>query len=325
MKKFNIRPFIFPGTIGLLVVMAAFLFADCTGGGGGGDGSNSSPSDADTYVISAGGLADNIDLVAGQTTSHSFIGTTPGPKRTYNAITLNLQEILDAGYLEANQRIQVTPDDLSHVTSAMQKAPIYQWQVSLRFGTSADLNTICEDGWLYGPYTVTGTEKPETFDTASVSAEPSTVDLINFGTFAMCIEISSPIDLTLSIKNYSVDVTTCDEDPENFAGTWVGTYSCEYAGGEECSENETDQPITLWITQEGHSAQYTDDVEASFEGTVCGNEFAFNGGIEGPGGYIEKGKFVLQGNGTLTKEASFISNDGVCTGTCWDVLERQTF
>jgi chitodextrinase len=207
----------------------------------------------------------------------------------------------------------------SNATISKQPAIVYQWEVSLRFGTSADLDTVCDDGWLYGPYFLTGTDKPETSDTQTVSAEPSTVDLINIGDFAMCIQISSPIDMTLSIKDYSVDVTTCDEDPADFAGTWVGTYSCFNEG---CAD-EINEPITLYITQNDHSAQYTDDQGATFEGTVCGNEFVFNGGVEGPGGYFEKGKFTMNSDGTLNKESSFLNNNGSCRGDCEDFLERQ--
>jgi hypothetical protein len=324
MKKLNMHGITFPGVLGLMIILAALLFIDCNSGGGGGDddGDGSSGGNSETYVISLGGLADDIELAAGQTTSHRFIGTTPGPKRTYNDITLNLQQILDAGYLETTSIRQAKTDEpAAKATSPRQPNPIYQWEVSLRFSDSADLSTVCEEGWLYGPYTVSGTNKPETAETASVSAEPATVDLVNYGSFAMCIEISSPIDLTLSIKDYSVDVATCDEDPADFAGTWTGTYSC-YNEGEENCDDEINQPITLTITQEGHSAKYTDDGDAFYEGTVCGNVFAFNGGVEGEYGYVEKGKFTLNSDGTLGKESSFVSADGSCTGSCEDLLER---
>ncbi len=207
----------------------------------------------------------------------------------------------------------------SSKTSTVQpESSVYEWQVSFRIG-SADSVNVCEDGWLYGPFTMRGTDKPETSDTTTVAAEPSTVDVINFGTFDMCIEISSPIDLTLDVTNFSVDVTTCDEEPANFAGEWSGTYSCDNEG---CADIPTEE-ITLTVTQEpgSHSASYTDG-EAFYEGTVCGNVFTYNGGVEGEFGYIEKGTMTLNADGSAHKVSTFKDNSGPCQGECEDFLTR---
>ena len=124
--------------------------------------------------------------------------------------------------------------------------------------------------------------------------------------------------MMLSIRDYSVDVATCDEEPANFAGTWTGEYACDNVG---CGDESG--PIELTITQTGHSARYVDDSGAAYSGTVCGDEFAFDGGVEGPGGYVEKGRFTMNSDGTLRKESSFVTNDGSCRGDCEDSLERQ--
>ena len=316
MEKSNKFRFILSICVAVLIVAGFFFITQCGGGDNDNDQQNST---IKTYELSLGGVADNVNLTAGQTTSISFVGHTPGPLRTYKTVTLNLQKILDAGYVEtASLNRSPLLEFLSKATSPSLAMAAYQWEVSLRVGDADDLATVCEEGQLYGPYTVSGVTAPEIANTESISAEPSTVDLINFGQFAMCIQVSSPMDLSLSIHDYSVDVTVCDIDPVDFQGTWTGTYTCTNVG----CEGQTNLPITLTITQDGHSAQYTDS-EASYRGTVCGNEFVFNGGVDGEWGYEEKGTAILNSDGSLRKVSSFVSYDGSCRGDCEDLLYRQ--
>jgi hypothetical protein len=337
MKKQTLFGWIRISIIGLTFVLAAFLFVDCGGGGGGGGsstggtggtggtGDNNSTNDAaTTYNVSLNGMADDIELKAGETTAITFIGETPGPSRTYDSITLNLQDILDSGAVRTMAKGQNGfLGLLSKISFIRKAAAAYQWDVSIRVGDTSDtdpLETVCEDGWLYGPYRLSGAEKPETSETETITADAGTVDLINFGEFAICILISSPIDMTLTIDEFSVDVTTCDEDPADFEGVWEGTYHCDSEGIGGCEDEGG--PITLTVTQDGHRAKYTDGY-ASYSGTVCGNTFAFSGGAEGEYGYTEKGELTLNTDGTAHKVSSFVSTDGSCSGDCEDDLERQ--
>lgn len=312
MKKSNMYRYIFIGFLGSLFILASAVIIDCSSGGGGSDGDDR----ITTHEISTAGFTNNIQLTAGQTTERSFQGFTPGPKRIYDEVTLNLQSMLDSGYI-ADRSIRSAKKSPSSQTENFQPSAVQEWQLSFRIGAAAEIDTICRDGWLYGPYTLRGNDIPETSDTANVSAEPSTVDLINFGSFAMCIQISSPIDLNLSVSKYSVAVSTCEENPANFAGTWTGTYSCD---NQNCPDTPTSS-ITLHVYQDGHSASYHDE-EASYEGTVCGNVFSYNGGVEGDFGYIEKGTLTLNSDGTAHKQSSFKDNNGSCQGTCEDFLTR---
>lgn len=316
MKRNNMLRYLFMGFLGLLVILASTAIIDCSSGGGGG-GSQDDDNALTTYEISTGGFTNNIQLTAGQTTSHSFQGFTPGPKRVYDKVTLNLQAMLDSGYIVDRSLRTAQKISSSHANN-LQPSDLNEWQVSFRIGAASEIDTICQDGWLYGPYTLRGNDMPETSDKEKISAEPSTVDLINFGSFAMCIQISSPIDLTLSINKYSVDVSTCDEKPADFAGTWTGTYSCD---NQDCPDIPTSS-IILHVYQDGHSASYHDE-EAYYEGTVCGNVFSYNGGVEGVLGYIEKGTMTLNPDGTAHKQSSFSDNNGPCRGTCEDFLTRK--
>lgn len=216
MKKFNSFKFGLSCVVGVLVIGGVFFITQC--GGGDNDDDNQQNSNIKTYELSLGGVADNVNLTAGQTTSISFVGHTPGPLRTYKTVTLNLQKILDAGYVEtASVNRSPLLDFLSKATSPRSAMAAYQWEVSLRVGDAGNLATVCEDG---------------------------------------------------------------------------------------------------------HSAQYTDS-EAAYRGTVCGNEFVFNGGVEGEWGYEEKGTATLNSDGSLRKTSSFVSYDGSCRGDCEDLLYRQ--
>ena len=132
----------------------------------------------------------------------------------------------------------------------------------------------------------------------------------------VCLEVVSPVNATINVDQVAVDVTPCKETPEDFSGTWTGTYSCTNVG---CSDDE-DVPITLTITQDGPNAHYTDDQGGSFEGTVCGDVFQFNG--TGPG-YWESGSLTLTGEDTATKTASWVADDNSCSGDCTDDLARE--
>ena len=113
---------------------------------------------------------------------------------------------------------------------------------------------------------------------------------------------------------------TCGEgcgSPSDFSGTWTGTYECTFRDA-LCGE-PFGGDITLMVTQNGCAATYSDE-EATYEGSVCGNVFEFEGG--GPG-YTESGTLTLVTPNEATKESTFVNTGDSCTGDCADVLSRQ--
>jgi hypothetical protein len=67
------------------------------------------------------------------------------------------------------------------------------------------VDTVCESGEKYGPFNVAldVNNQPVSVDPSSVTLSQTTIDLINGGTFSLCIEVTSPIDGTVTIDALS--------------------------------------------------------------------------------------------------------------------------
>jgi hypothetical protein len=184
-------------------------------------------------------------------------------------------------------------------------------------GASAD--TVCQDGLPYGPFLIAGSVSAPTVSPPYVAAEPSSVNIVNAGTFAMCFQIVSGTDASIHVGDSSVDATQCGQPPANISGAWRGTYTCNNHG----FPSDINQPITLTITQDGNRAHYVDDGGSTYDGTVCGNVFRFSRTF--PTDYeMERGRFVLNMNGSATKTSTWVSKSSPDTGwgTCTDHLRR---
>jgi len=74
---------------------------------------------------------------------------------------------------------------------------------------SVDLaDTVCEAGEQYGPFSVTLDENfvPIAITPGSVTLSQNTIDLLNAGEFALCIEVISPIDGTVTIGSMTLNL-----------------------------------------------------------------------------------------------------------------------
>jgi hypothetical protein len=257
---------------------------------------------------------EKIEINAGVEKEISFVYTMPPDSRIFDSVTVNLQDSLNDGFVNtASFEGRAMRKLLALLTSKANAAST--GTISARIGASDSVD-VCKDGYLYGPFTVMldDSDDPVTVDPPTVSATPTTVQIINTGSFAICLQFNSPVDLQLSATNVAVDRTPCDEEPADFNGTWSGTYTCL---NDPCPD-DIDQNISLTVTQSGYSASYTDGF-ASFEGTVCGNTYTFNGGGEG---YTESGTLVLNTDGSATKYVTWQDTLGLCGGECTDQLER---
>jgi hypothetical protein len=253
-------------------------------------------------------------------TEISFAVNLPDGHFKYDNISLDLQDIL-------TNSVTITPElvgsntimkFLAMFTSSAEA--LTPRSMYVRIGASA--GTVCQDGLLYGPFTVYGSN----IYPSTASAAPSSVSIINSGSAAMCIQILSEDSAKINVSNVSIDATPCNQAPANISGKWKGKYTCiNYIDGCTTNDcNEVNLPVDFTITQpqdgNGYSAVYTDGT-ATYNGTVCGNVFKFDGGK--PGYYKENGTFVLNNNGTATKNSTWYADGyGYNWGTCTDEIHR---
>jgi len=255
-------------------------------------------------------LNENLQVLQGTSTDVSFPVDLAGPAN-YKNLSLNLQDILSTS-------VTITPGIAAQGLPAPADVSINAYMY-IRIGAFAA--TVCQDGLSYGPYAVTGSTAAPTVDPPSAAAEPSSVNIINAGLFAMCIQIVSDTDASIHVGSMSVDGTECGKPPADMSGTWTGTYTCRNFGWTD----DIDQPITLTITQDGNRAQYIDDGGATYDGTVCGNVFTFSRTY--PLFYdTERGTFIMNAKGTRgTKTSTWrsIFSPDTNWGNCTDNLQRM--
>lgn len=194
-------------------------------------------------------------------------------------------------------------ENWNRIGAAGEAVPL---QMFVRVGPTSD-PTICTTGELYGPYMITnGSVEGE----QSAAASQPTLRLSNLGDLSVCMIITSPVNADLDVEADSLYLETdeCNEAPAPIAGVWEGNYSCASSCGPDSGT------VRLTIVQDEYSATYSDG-DASYEGTVCGNEFDFSGGGLG---YTESGTFVLNSDGSASKTSSYQNTGDSCTGTCSD-------
>ncbi|MBU0730791.1 MAG: hypothetical protein KKE17_11000 [Proteobacteria bacterium] len=277
----------------------------------------SQTSDGSEISVPLSAHIDNVQITAGQQTDISFLYTLPAGAKNYDTITVNLQDTINAGnVVTAGLSNPLLKKILALLTpSANASSMAY---LTARIGSSSDLAIVCNDGAAYGPFVISvdDSNDPVSVEPATVTANPSTVQLINAGAFTICLQITSPVSGSLSASDLKVNREGCTQEPADFNGTWSGTYTCTNTG---CPD-DIDVPITLTVNQTGSSANYTAEIGASYSGTVCGNTFKFDGGLDGY--FTESGTLVLNSDGTATKHATWSDVSQICSGTCVDQLSR---
>lgn len=172
----------------------------------------------------------------------TFTYTLPGTADNYDSISVDLQDIL-------SNSVTITPmltgnnimKFLAFFTSTAEAlTPAY---MTARIGS--DINTVCTQGLVYGPYIYSG--NGSVYPSTTASATPSSVNIIKSGAFAICLQVTSPIDATVTVGDVPVNVTPCDQAPKKINGKWKGTYTCINNGW----KNEVNLPVSLTITQDG--------------------------------------------------------------------------
>ncbi|MBI5138157.1 MAG: hypothetical protein HZA24_12620 [Nitrospirae bacterium] len=287
-------------------ILAAALLATCGGGGSGGGGS---PTVA--VNVPLGTLATQIAVGAG-TTEYVFTYDLPALTPAMNDVSVDLTATLN--------NVAVTL--ASPKPGERRAASPATAQLTARIGPKGTEASVCADGVPYGPYTITWNPATGTgtVDATRVGATQTTMSVVNTGGAAVCLQVTTTTAATLDIHQVAVEAEPCREAAADIAGHWAGTYSCTNA---HCGD-DVNQPVDLTITQNGHSATYTDG-DAHYQGTVCGNVFRFDGGVPDDGfggGYDEGGTFVLNSPDRAGKTSHWSALNGNCSGDCTDTLHR---
>jgi len=287
---------------------------------------NSGSNDSDPNVggvtrLTVSNLGKDIDLITGVPVEISFPVTYDmnrfgGP---FSSLTLDLQAHLSSVTITV-PGVTITKIPFLFQSIKTANAVTDGAELFLRVALAEEEATVCTDGELYGPFDISLADnfQPVSVTPATAEATQQTLDIINTGSYSVCVQIHPVITAVADLNTLIVDFGACDTPAKNIGGTWAGTYMC----GGICPESGN---VTMNITQNQNDlsiATYTDDGGASYEGRVCGNRFSYSGGLTSE--YDESGTFTLNPDGSASKSSTYIDvgEGAFCTGTCTDELSQ---
>jgi len=286
-----------------LLIFINTIFVNCSG-----DSSTDGNSDGDLSVsIPLDGGMQNIQLPANQVVNFMLTLQVPPEIKMVESATIDVKETLknasvsfEGNFLKAAFMAAFFQDD---VTGSM----------FIKVGDTPE--TACSSTITYGPYNLSagffGSPEPQ-----EISLDQPSIQIVNLGTVALCMQMQSSVDAMISIEDIAVDVTQSDcPDAADFSGIWEGTYTC----GSSCG-GEFGGSIQLTVTQNGTSASYVDDGEYIYSGTVCGDVFRFKRTDEDE---TESGTLTLIDATHAVKRSTWRSlSVPTCFGNCVDSLSR---
>jgi hypothetical protein len=179
---------------------------------------------------------------------------------------------------------------------------------------------VCSSSYRFGPYSITGMIGGAlSSDTASIELTGPVVDVVNAGSFELCVVTIPPIDAYLTITGVAVDFEPCAEPTVDVVGEWTGVYSCTNFG--TGVPDAVDEPINLTISKNADGSYHYEDGVAEYDGHLCEDKFKFTGG-DGDY-YTESGTFVFSSSTSSTKTSVWNSiPPGLSGGTCVDTLQK---
>lgn len=154
-------------TLGLIIIVTVLTSMGCGGGGGGGGDESQANQGSDNgteriYVSVADHIKD-VELTANQPTEIKFTYELASPSQAYTTISIDLQETLDSVSVNVAGLNKSNPLGLLAKFVAVANAAS-EAKVTARIASSEEVDTVCQTGSLYGPFTITGTTQPETID-----------------------------------------------------------------------------------------------------------------------------------------------------------------
>ncbi|MCP4568296.1 MAG: hypothetical protein GY841_12025 [FCB group bacterium] len=299
-RIFNIQ------TLSFLLLVIALLI--CSGCGDDSSPTGGNPPGSPTNIsVPMDGALDDIQLLANQTTQVNVTLHVPPSVGVIASAELDVVGTLEHVNVTAASKLKGLLAMLSGQATA---------QAYIRVGS--DPETVCQEGILYGPFQIAqgffGDPSPE-----AISLDEPTVQLLNGGMVAICIDFISTFDANFSIEEMEFDVTSEDcGTPSDFAGYWSGPFEC----GHSCDDEPFGGTVGLTVTQDGSTASYVDLSDDSYTGTICGNKFRFER-IEL--NEIERGTMTLIDNNYAIKRSTWRTrSEPYCFGDCVDTLTRTT-
>lgn len=299
------------GWVGALGALA--MAWGCSSGGGGGGTPATTTLSLNASLPAA---AQAISVTGGnsmQTAQNYSVPGTLGPI-SVTGVTVDLAATLAAGAVTLKASRKAGGPAGSFGAAGDPVATMMVWVGEAGLGTFA-----CGNGFAYGPFAITETGAGGVaVDPPTATAGRQTLSVINTGSATICVEIDADQDIDANIGKVAMDATTCDESASDMGGDWSGTYTCVNTGG--CASESGDVFIVLLQQSGSHSATYSDDGEGEFSGTVCRNEFVFDGGYGTS--VTENGTFTRTGPGTARKHSEWHEVGGTCGGVCDDTLTQ---
>lgn len=179
-----------------------------------------------------------------------------------------------------------------------------------------DAATVCQQGDLYGPYSIGGSLIEPLVDVETIELNQSTIQTVNAGFAILCMHIFSTFNATLNVTQLEGDVAEAEcGTPADFSGIWNGTFHCT-----DSCDDAWGGDIELTVTQDGSTASYVDWSGDQYTGTVCGDLFRFER-IEPH--ETERGTMTLEGANQATKRSTWRGRSApYCGGNCVDHLTR---
>ncbi len=299
-----VRQRLFLGSMGTFIVTATatLIFCGCSD-----DSSPTNTSNNPNQVsIPLNGALTGLQLQANQTTQ--FVASFHLPPEIGRLSSANIDVAATMQHLSASNMVSV--NNVPGLISLLSGEDA--GTVSARVG--GDEETVCQQGQLYGPYTMAEIGASPLVENVELSE--TSLQILNSGPAVICLELLPTFDATVSLDAIVLDVEQeeCGE-PVDFSGTWVGEYTCGNSCGASFGDN-----IELTIVQNGSSAYYIDDSGTRFEGTVCGNLFRFQHTEDDE---IERGSMMIDGENHATKRSTWREQgEPYCEGNCIDQLTR---
>jgi len=312
------------------LILCAFITACSSSSSGSGTSGGGA---SGTKTASLGTSVKNVPLTSGIQSDITFTYSVPGAGAggisKQGDFSIDVTKTLENMTLSFNPIVQSKGSSFEHfrmlatyvLSSIVQEAFAADGestaQVIAHLSFAGDPN-VCSSETVFGPYSITGMIGSSlSSDTQTVTPNQAAVDIINAGSFEVCLITTPPIDAYVTLTGVSVDFEPCEGVSLDITGEWSGTYSCDNFGLPDEGGN-----ITLTISRNSDgSFHYVDDGGASYDGHLCGNKFKFNGGIEDD--YDESGTFLFSPSAEFaTKTSSWKGVSGAMSGTCADTLSK---
>jgi hypothetical protein len=75
-------------------------------------------------------------------------------------------------------------------------------EITVWIASGDEVETVCDTGEEYGPFSVKLEDNvPVSVDPSEVTLSQNTLDLLNSGSFSLCIEVISPVDGIVTISS----------------------------------------------------------------------------------------------------------------------------